>query len=190
MLAEELSVIDADSSLWNKTRPLLDIALRLEQHDDSYVWHGWRKSQLNAFLQSLPAHCSLVVGVWETESEERSREREQLILGCVCEVIEAEIHTIRTFEAFTDPDLPPLQQLEPGFEHALAIMRVARIHVAPVAWALFTDRTTWDEWLFATGEDAEAINKGDILASFAHQGRCVLLGSQATHHEVINKKER
>jgi hypothetical protein len=182
VLAEELSLIDADSSLWSRIRPLLDIALRLEQHDDTYVWHGWRKSRLNAFLKSLPAHCTLVVGVWETGRDEEGQEREQLILGCVCEVIEGEIHTIRTFEAFVDSDLPPIQALEPGFEHALAIMRVARIHVAPVAWALFTDKTTWDEWLFAVGEDGAEINKGDVLTSFAHQGRCVLLGSQATHH--------
>jgi hypothetical protein len=181
VLAEELSVIDADSPLWGRMRPLLDIVLRLEQ-DDTWVWHGWSKSELNAFLQSLPMHCSLVVGVWETGIDERGQAREQLILGGVCEVIEAKIHTIRTFEALADPDLPPVQELEPGFEHALAIMRVARIQVAPVAWALFTDRTTWEEWLFVVGDDEAEINKGDVLASFAHQGRCVLLGSQATHH--------
>jgi hypothetical protein len=178
VLAEELSVVDADSSLWSAVRPLLDNALRLEQQDDTCIWHGWRKSQMNAFLQCLPAHCTLLVGVWGTDEDDR----ELLILGCVCEVIEGEVHTIRTFEALADPDLPPVQELEAGFEHALALMHVARNQIAPVAWALFTDKTTWDEWLFAAGEDEGEIDKGAILASFAQQGRCVLLGSQASHH--------
>ena len=176
MLAEELSVIDADSSLWSAVRPLLDNALRLEQQDDTYIWHGWRKSQMNAFLQRLPVHCTLLVGVWGMDEDERER----LILGYVCEVIAGEVHTIRTFEALADPDLPSVQELEPGFEHALSLMRVARNQIAPVAWALFTDKTTWDEWLFAAGEGE--IDKGTVLASFAQQGRCVLLGSQASHH--------
>jgi hypothetical protein len=178
VLADELSVIDADSRLWSAARPLLDNALRLEQQDETYIWHGWRKSQVNAFLQSLPVHCTLLVGVWGTSEEDR----EQLILGCACEVVEGEICTIRTFEALADPDLPSVHELEPGFEHALALMRVARISIAPVAWALFTDKTTWDEWLFAAGEDEGEIDKGTVLASFAQQGRCVLLGSQASHH--------
>jgi hypothetical protein len=178
VLADELSVIDADSRLWSAARPLLDNALRLEQQDETYIWHGWRKSQVNAFLQSLPVHCTLLVGVWGTSEEDR----EQLILGCACEVVEGEICTIRTFEALADPDLPSVHELEPGFEHALALMRVARISIAPVAWALFTDKTTWDEWLFAAGEDEGEIDKGTVLASFAQQGRCVLLGTQASHH--------
>lgn len=178
MLAEELSVIDADSELWQTARPLLDCALRLDQEDDSYIWHGWQKSQVDTFLQSLPTHCTLLVGVWNADSDER----EQLVLGCVCEVIEGEIHTIRTFEALADPDLPPIKELEPGFEHAVALMRVVKNQVAPVAWALFTDKTTWDEWLFVAGEDGGAINKGSVLASLARQGRCVLLGSRAPHH--------
>jgi hypothetical protein len=166
VLADELSVIDADSRLWSAARPLLDNALRLEQQDETYIWHGWRKSQVNAFLQSLPVHCTLLVGVWGTSEEDR----EQLILGCACEVVEGEICTIRTFEALADPDLPSVHELEPGFEHALALMRVARISIAP------------DEWLFAAGEDEGEIDKGTVLASFAQQGRCVLLGSQASHH--------
>jgi hypothetical protein len=178
VLADELSVIDADSRLWSAARPLLDNALRLEQQDETYIWHGWRKSQVNAFLQSLPVHCTLLVGVWGTSEEDR----EQLILGCACEVVEGEICTIRTFEALADPDLPSVHELEPGFEHALALMRVARISIAPVAWALFTDKATWDEWLFAAGEDEGEIDKGTVLASFAQQGRCVLLGTQASHH--------
>jgi hypothetical protein len=178
VLAEELSIIDADSWLWSATRPLLDNALRLEQQDNTYSWHGWRKSQVNAFLRRLPAHCTLLVGVWGMSDDDR----EHLILGCVCEVIEGEIHTIRTFEALADPDLPSVQELEPGFEHALALMRAARNSIAPVAWALFTDKTTWDEWLFADREDGGEIDKGAVLASFAQQGRCVLLGSQASHH--------
>jgi hypothetical protein len=178
VLAEELSVIDADSALWSAARPLLDNALRLEQGDGAYIWHGWRKSQVNAFLQRLPAHCTLLVGVWGAGEDDQ----EQLILGFVCEVIEGEIHTIRTFESLVDPDLPAVQELEPGFEHALALMRVVRNKIAPVAWALFTDKTTWDEWLFVAGENEGEIDKGSVLASFARQGRCVLLGSQASHH--------
>lgn len=178
MLAEELSVIDADSTLWSAARPLLDNALRLEQQDDVYIWHGWRKSQVNAFLQRLPAHCTLLVGVWGASEDSQ----EQLILGVVCEVIEGAIHTIRTFESLADPDLPAVQELEPGFEHALELMRVVRNRIAPVAWALFTDKTTWDEWLFAAEEGEGEIDKGAVLASFAQQGRCVLLGSQASHH--------
>jgi hypothetical protein len=54
-------------------------------------------------------------------------------------------------------------------------MRITGIQVAPVAWALFTDQTTWNEWLFA--ED----DKDELIASLAKQGRCVLMGSQASH---------
>lgn len=41
---EELVVLDAESTLWKAVRPLLDVALRLEQ-DGAYVWHGWNKQQ-------------------------------------------------------------------------------------------------------------------------------------------------
>ena len=45
MLAEELVVIDGDSQLWRAARPLLDIALRLEQNGDTSSWHGWSKGR-------------------------------------------------------------------------------------------------------------------------------------------------
>ncbi len=178
MLAEELLILDADAPLWEVARPLLDAARRLEVNNDTYSWHGWSKRSIDAFLKRLPTHCTLVVGVWETSE---TYEHESLVLGCVCEVINGEVSSIRTFEAFTDGDLPPIEQLEPGAEHALKIMRVTRTQVAPVAWALFTDKTTWDQWLFAAGDDG-TLDKGELLASLARQGRCVLMGSQATHH--------
>jgi hypothetical protein len=183
VLAEELLVLDAESQLWPAIRPLLDALLRLEHYDDTYVWHGWSKRQIHQFLQRLPAHCTLVVGVWETSVEEQTvLGQESLVVGCVCEVVEGEVHTIRTFEAFTDAALPSVKQLEPGFEHALELMRVVRMQVAPVAWALFTDKVTWDEWLFTDDNEGHAIDKGELLASFARRGRCVLMGSQTAHH--------
>ena len=54
MLADELVVLDADSHLWRAARPLLDAALRLDQHNDTYSWHGWDKQQMNRFLKNLP----------------------------------------------------------------------------------------------------------------------------------------
>jgi hypothetical protein len=51
-----------------------------------------------------------------------------------------------------------------------------------VAWALFIEKMAWDEWLFAGGDDGTVVNKGELLASFARQGCCVLMGSQTTHH--------
>lgn len=186
MLAEELSVLDAGTSLWSTARPLLDAVLRLEQQDDSYAWHGWRKKQINAFLQALPAHCTLLVGVWESVPDVESRqEREKLFVGCVCEVAQGEIRSIRTFEALTEAGLPPVEELEPGAEHAYELMRAAKSQIAPVAWALFTDKPTWDEWLFADGNEGGEGNKsdkGELLAHFARQGRCVLMGSQTRHH--------
>src|SRR6266568_48005 len=71
-----------------------------------------------------------------------------------------------------------VKHLEPGFEDAFEIIRVARAQVAPVAWGLFTDKTTWDEWLFASNGDEGVIDKGELLASFARKGRCVLLSSE------------
>ena len=177
MLAEELLILDATSGLWPPVRPLLDVALRLERDDDTYVWHGWSKRQIHQFLQRLPAHCTLVVGVWETGADEQTvLGHESLVIGCVCEVVDGEVSTVRTLETLTDADLPSVKELEPGFEHAREIMRVVQTQVAPVAWALFTDKTTWDEWL--VGAD----NKGELLTSFARQGRCVLMGSQIRHH--------
>jgi hypothetical protein len=90
----------------------------------------------------------------------------------------------------TSSGLKPTKELEPGFEDALEIMRAARAQVAPVAWALFTDKMTWNEWVFAIAENDRKDNgvsdnvmdKGELLATFARQGRCVLMGSQTAHH--------
>ena len=182
MLAEELIVIDPNSPLWSAARPYLDLALRLERSDDSYSWHGWQKHQVEQFLNKLPQRCSLVIGVWGMlPTEATSSEHEPLILGVACEVIEGHVYSIRTFEALTAAGLKPAAQLEPGIDDALEIMRLVRAQVAPVAWALFTDKATWDEWLFTTAND-RIIDKGEMLATLARQGRCVLLGSQNSHH--------
>lgn len=183
MIVEEFSVLDGDSSLWQPARPLLEAALRLEQNDDTYSWYGWHKKYIDAFLKGLPEPCSLLVGVWDTLASASGEEREVLVLGCICEVSKGEVRSIRTFEALSG--LPPVDQLEPGFEHALEIMRAAKAQVAPVAWAIFTDKATWDEWLFAEGENGTIIDKGELLASLARQGRCVLMGSQTKHHHTI-----
>lgn len=198
MLAEDVVVLDADSHLWRTLRPVLDGALRIEQSEDTHVWHGWNKRQIQDFLRSLPTHCSLVLAVWDTVIEETGEARDVLVLGGVGEVVHGEVQTIRTLEALQEADLPPIEQLEPGYKDALAIMRAARMCVAPVAWALFTDKATWDAWFL--GEDdsedtsnnsssrnennREVINKGDVLTSFVRQGRCVLMGSQTAHQHV------
>lgn len=196
MLAEELMILNGDSPLWQAVRPILDAALRLEQNNDAYLWHGWSKQQVSKFLQSLPPRCSLVVGVWEAEDEVKTDdafEHEPLVLGVVCEVLAGEVCSIRTFEALVADGLKPVHQLEPGIEDALEIMRHAKMQVAPVAWALFTDRTTWNEWLLAesgdgndddggNGGNSNVIDKGALLSSLAGKGRCVLMGSQAAHH--------
>ncbi len=174
MLSDELVVLDVASPLWGALRPLLDHALQLERNDDTYAWHGWRKQQITAFLAQLPAHCSLLAGVWREEPTGV----ETLALGCVCEILNGQIHSLRTFQALANPDLPPLEQLEPGYSHALELMRAARIQVAPVAWALFTDQTTWNEWMYADDEQGQEIDKGEFLAELGRQGRCVLLSQQ------------
>jgi hypothetical protein len=191
VLAEELEVLDAASPLWNAVRPLLDIALRLEQSDESYVWHGWNKEQISSFLKRLPPTCSLVVGVWEIVSvgnamkvQEKCEEREEcesLALGVVCGVVNGEVCSIRSFDGLTEFGLKAVEHLEPGVDDAVEIMRVVRTNVAPVAWALFTDKVTWDEWLFAGGDEGGIVDKGEILTSLARQGRCVILGSQTNH---------
>lgn len=180
MLAEELQVLDADSPLWNEIRPLLSAALRLEQADDSYGWHGWRKKSIETFLQGLPDHCALLVGVWETTADGQ----DVLTLGCICEVCRGQVASVRTFEALEDADLPPIKEIAPGIEDASELLRVTKKQVAPVAWALFTDRATWNEWLFAEGDNEDMIDKGELLAALADQGRCVLMGSQALHHHL------
>jgi len=188
VLAEELSVLDADAPLWNGARSLLDIAFRLEQNAETYSWHGWNKQQIDRFLQNLPVHCTLLVGVWEpiTDREEISgaviSDREVLVLGFVGEVVRGEVCSLRTFEALNDASLPSVQALEPGFEHARELMRSVKTQIAAVAWALFTDKATWDEWLFASGDDGGFIDKGELLAELARQGRCVLMGTQTIQH--------
>ncbi len=183
MLAGELLALDTDSPLWDATRPLLDAALRLDQQDDTYIWHGWDKKQVEAFLKRLPQHCTLLAGVWQTTPGERGgEEQEKLVLGVVCEVLAAEVRSVRTFAAFVADGLPSIEQLEPGYEHARVLMQAVGKQVAPVAWALFTDKPTWDEWLLTAGDDGAVIDKGELLASFARAGRCVLMGTQTLHH--------
>jgi hypothetical protein len=183
VLANELVVLDADSCLWQAARPLLNAALQLDQSASAYSWHGWDKLQINSFLKNLPSPCSLVVGVWKTVlMEDGGAEHEELALGIVCEVVEGEVRSICTFEALASAGLKPVKELEPGIDDAVEIMRAARNLLSPVAWALFIEKSAWDEWLFAGGEDGAVANKGKLLASYARQGRCILMGSQARHH--------
>lgn len=179
MFAEEFVVVDAISPLWNAVRPFLDAALRIEQQDDSYSWHGWTRASINSFLQTLPSHCTLLLGVWQIDA---AQEQETLWLGCICEVLNGAVCSLRTLAALADPALPAPQELEPGFSHAQDLMRITKEQVAPVAWALFTDKATWDEWLLTADADGQPIDKGELLAALARQGRCVLLGSQVAHH--------
>jgi hypothetical protein len=188
VLAEELVVIDGDAPLWAAARPYLDAALRLEQNGDAYAWYGWNKQQIDIFLLTLPSHCSLVIGVWEIlVNVDTTAEEELLTMGVVGEIVDGEVCSIRTFDALTASGLRPTNELEPGFEDALEIMRAARTQVAPVAWALFTDKMTWNEWIFAVAKDDSVVNsvidKGEMLATFARQGRCVLMGSQTAHQQ-------
>ncbi|MBO0780721.1 MAG: hypothetical protein J2P37_18010, partial [Ktedonobacteraceae bacterium] len=129
MLAEELVVLNADAPFWDPIRPLLKVALRLEQNETTYSWHGWKKQMLEDLLASLPAHCALVVGVWKTMTDQQEDEEghEALALSCVCEIVKGQVRSLRTFEALTDAGLPPIQELEPGYEHACEIMRVVRM---------------------------------------------------------------
>src|SRR5258706_12513615 len=123
VLADELVVLDADSHLWRAARPLLDAALRLDQHNDTYSWHGWDKQQMSRFLKNLPSPCSLTVGVWETIStEDGAAEREGLALGIVCGVVEGEISSICTFEDLASAGLKPIKELDPGFDDVIVIM--------------------------------------------------------------------
>ncbi len=185
MIAEELLVLDVDAALWHAARPLLDVVLQIEQHDQTYSWHGWCKEPIDAFLRKLPSPASLVIGVWEImPATNTTSEREVMALGLVCEVVNGVVRSIRTFEALSAAGLKPSNDLEPGFQDALEIMRLAEKQVAPVAWALFTDKATWDEWLYAEGADEKCIDKADLLAQFARQGRCVLLGSQSIQSHV------
>jgi len=179
VLAEELHIVDANAPLWKAVRPLLTVAMRLEQ-DDAYVWHGWNKEQITLCLQQLPRHCTILAGVWSADEDEQ--QQESVVFGCICEIVNGEVQSIRTFEFLIDEGLPSVEELEPGFEHALEIMRVVRQAIAPVAWALFTDKATWDEWVFAG--DERVVDKGEVLATLARQGRCVLMGSQTQQQHL------
>jgi len=184
VLAEELLILNGEGPLWQTARPLLDAALRLEQSDDSLVWHGWRKSQVEAFLATLPAPCSLVLGIWDTfPATDTQPVQDKVVLGLVCKVEQGVIRSLGTFEALVSAGLKPIDELEIGMEDALDIMHYARRQFAPVAWALFSEKAAWDEWLFAAGDQDEIVDKGALLDRLVEQGRCVLMGSQAAMHE-------
>jgi len=190
VLAEDFTIIDPNSPSWSAIRPYVEAVLRLEQNEGPSTWHRWGKQQIDTFLQKLPSPCSLLMAVWEAEDavESDSGEqaaslheqstREMFVLGCVCEVVAGEVRSIRTFESLHDDDLPPLAELEPGYQHAFELMRVVRKLVAPVAWGLFTDKQTWNELIFTEDSDGVSVDKGELLTGLAQQGRCVLLGSQ------------
>ncbi len=183
MLAEEFMVIDETSPLWLSCSSLLDIALRLDQSDETYLWNGWNKQQIRNFLHSLPSKSSIVVGVWETPCEkERYTEREELVIGLICEVIDGEVHSVRTFDALKADGLKPSDQLEPDIDDAREIIRHTERVVAPVAWALFMEKTTWNEWLFTNIGEGIVSEKGRQLMELAHQGRCVLMGRQTMYN--------
>lgn len=183
LIAEEFIVIDTDSPLWLSTSQILDAAIRFVQNDEVYSWNGWNKRLIQSFLKSLPSRSSLVVGVWEIKAEkEVSPEYEKLVIGLVCEVIDGEVSSIRTFDALTIEGLKPSNQLEPGIDDAREIIRYVEKLVAPVAWALFSEKSTWDEWLFANVDESTGVDKGQQLTTFAQQGRCVLMGSQTKYH--------
>jgi hypothetical protein len=182
LIAEKCMIIDSVSPLWLSASHLLDVAVRLDQNGETYSWNGWNKQQIRDFLNSLPERSCLVVGVWETISEtEGSPEGEKLVIGLICEVINGEVSSLRTFDVLTISGLKPSNQLEPGIDDAQEIIRLTEKHVAPVAWALFTEKSTWDEWLFTGGGEGIVLDKGQQLTAFAHQGRCVLMGSQTKH---------
>jgi hypothetical protein len=183
LLAKEFRVIDETSPLWLCCSSLLDIALCFDHSDETYSWNGWSKQQIGNFLQSLPSRSSIVVGVWETLCEkEGNTEREKLVIGLVCEVINGEVHSVRTFDALSADGLKPSDQLEPGIDDAQEIIRHTERAVAPVAWALFMEKSTWDEWLFASVDESAVLEKAQQLMELAHQGRCVLMRSKAKYN--------
>jgi hypothetical protein len=186
LLAKEFIVFESVAPLWLSTRTLLDIALRIDQNDETYSWNGWSKQPIRDFLNSLPSPSSLVAGVWETiPGREGSPECENLVIGLICEIIDGEVCSVRTFDALTVGGLKSSNQLEPGIDDALEIIRQTEKLVAPVAWALFTEKSTWDEWLFAVEKDGIAVDKGQQLIAFTRHGRCVLMGSQTIYNEEL-----
>jgi hypothetical protein len=179
VFAEEVLLLDGDSPFFRPIRPLLDAALRLDRSNDDYTWHGWQHARLSRFLASLPEKCSLIAGVWETlPASNGQEETERLSLGCILEVIEGQIRSVRSFDSLVKAGLKPVEQLEAGYEDALELMRLARAQVAPVAWALFIEKASWDEWVFTESSEGESSNKGEMLAELARRGRCVLMGSE------------
>lgn len=179
MLAEELRVLNGEDTLWRTARPLLDAVLRMERADETFVWHGWQKSQINTFLASLPSPCSLVVGAWDTLADETQQVQDKLVLGIVCAVEQGEIRSLSTFTSLVSAGLKPIEELEIGMEDALEIMHYARRQVGPVAWALFLEKATWDEWILAEAHEGGAVDKGKLLDEFIEAGRCVVMGSRA-----------
>jgi hypothetical protein len=183
LIAKEFTVFDSDSPLWQPVSTWLDVALRFDKNDESFSWNGWEKQPIREFLNSLPSPSSLVAGIWETIPEKDGRpECENLVIGLICEIISGEVYSVRTFDALTLGGLKSSNQLEPGIDDAWEIIRQTEKLVAPVAWALFTEKSTWDEWLFASEKDGIAVDKGQQLTTFTRQGLCVLMGSQTIYN--------
>lgn len=184
MLAEDFLVLNGEGWLWQAARPLLEAVLRLDQNDHTYTWHGWQKRQIETFLASLPSPSSLIVGVWDTyPATQEQAAQDKLTLGLVCKVEQGVICSIGTFDALLAAGLKPVAELAIDMEDALEIMHYVRRQFAPVAWALFIERSAWDEWLFASEIEAEPVHKGRLLTSLVQNGRCVLMGSQAARNE-------
>lgn len=185
MLAEEIRlVLDDEDPLWRVARPLLDAILHLEESRESDVWYGWQKSQVSTFLAKLLSPCSLVVGVWDTiHAMDNQPAQDKLVLGAVCGVENGTVCSIGSFETLVSAGMKSVDNLEIGMEDALEIMHYARKQFAPVAWALFIEKSAWDEWLFTAGEDGAGVDKGKMLRQLVHLGRCVLMGSQAALRE-------
>jgi hypothetical protein len=183
VLAEELVVFNGEGPLWQTARPLLDAALRLENLDDSAVWHGWRKREINVFLQSLPSPSSLIAGIWETlPATENRPAQDKLVLGVVCKVEQGEIRSFGTWETLVSAGLKSLDTLEIDMNDILEVMHYARRQFAPVAWALFGDRSAWNRWFLSDDEDA-LLKKADLLRQLVARGRIVLMGSQTATYD-------
>lgn len=182
MLAEEFKVIDGNSPLWLSSKSLLDVAKGFEREDETYSWNGWGKQQIRKFLHSLPSRSSIVVGVWEVLCEnEGHAEHEELVVGLVCEVIDGEVRSVRTFDALKADGLKPSDQLEPGVDDAREIIQHVERVVAPVAWALFTEKATWDELLLPRVVNGTVVDKAKQFDTLIQEGRCVIMGNQTMY---------
>ena len=106
----------------------------------------------------------------------------RLVLGFVGEVVRGEVCSLCTFEALNDASLPSVQALEPGFEHARELMRSVKTQIACGVSCFLQIRRPGTERLFASGDDGGFIDKGELLAELACQGRCVLTGTQLIQH--------